>query len=87
MPRQIIIRFEPDNVHRMRNFDEDLWRAFQSIGYGEISLAEVDRALVELRVRKIPARWVRRQTALISELLEKHHLVSIAQLATLDDPS
>jgi hypothetical protein len=85
MARQIIIDFDsPADVHRVRNFGEDLYGACRDDGWASISLAEVDRATNQLRVTVRSARRVRRVAAMIEKLLERHHFTDTARLTHLN---
>ena len=90
MPREIVINFvfrddQPatSEIHRIRNFGEDLWRACKADGWAAIPLEQVDRATNQLRVAVYAKRRTRRIAALISRLLEKHFLASQAQISEI----
>jgi len=89
MARQIVINFilEPDrssNIHRIRNFGEDLYRHCHNDGWASISLADVDRATDQLKVSIRSARRVRRTAQMIEKLLVQHFLSDIAQLVEVN---
>jgi hypothetical protein len=70
-------------IHRIRNFGEDLHRACEADGWASISWAHVDQATNQLRVTVRSKRRVRRITALINGLLDKHFLANQAKLSNL----
>ena len=86
MARQIIINFilGPDrssDIHRIRNFGEDLYRLCRNDGWASISIADVDRATNQLRVSIRSARRVRRTGQMIEKLLVQHFLSDVARLS------
>jgi hypothetical protein len=81
VPRTLLIEFEPGHTHRIRNFGEALYSAFKEDDYALIALEEIDRATTQLHVRVRVNRQVRRISRLIQNLLERHHLVDIAQIS------
>jgi len=57
LPREIVIDFDfredqdaGTEIHRIRNFSEDLYRACKQDGWASISLQQVDKATNQLRV-------------------------------------
>ena len=89
MARQIVINFilGPDrssDIHRVRNFGEDLYRHCRNDGWASISLADVDRATDQLKVSIRSARRVRRTAQMIEKLLVQHFLSDIAQLVEVN---
>jgi hypothetical protein len=87
----IVINFNvgPDrsyDIHRIRNFGEELYHRCRDDGWASISLAEVDRATDQLRVSVRSARRVRRIAQMIDKLLAKHFLSGIAQLSEVNQP-
>jgi len=91
MARHIVIDFTlgPDrnsDIHRIRNFGEELWAACRADGWSSISLNDVDRATDQLIVAVRSARRVRRTVQMIEELLAKHHLASIVRVTVLKTP-
>jgi hypothetical protein len=68
-------------IHRIRNFGEALYEAFRQFGKAEFDLGDIDRATNRLHVGEIKARQVRTVSSLIKEVLEQHHLSSIARLS------
>ncbi|HML10726.1 MAG TPA: hypothetical protein VK432_07680 [Stellaceae bacterium] len=90
MPREIVIDFtlrddQPaiSEIHRIRNFGQDLCRACRADGWASIPLEQVDRATNQLRVAVRSKRRIRRITALISQLLEKHFLAPQARISEI----
>jgi hypothetical protein len=89
MAPDIVIDFEVptessargDIIHRIRNFGEDLYRELKRSGLAEIDLAEVDRAIDQIRARTIKVRKVRTVSAFIARMLEQHNLAEIALLS------
>ena len=86
MARQIVINFilGPDrssDIHRIRNFGEDLYRHCHNDGWASISITDVDRATDQLKVSIRSARRVRRTAQTIEKLLVQHCLRDIAQLS------
>ena len=74
MTRALLIRFRPPvDVHRMRNFGEDLSRALRSeLKMGVLPMELVDTADEQLRVQNIPARQLSRTRQLVERLLAAH---------------
>lgn len=61
MSRWIDMTFrEPVDVHRLRNFGEDLSRIFSDNGWGVLPMDDADRATNYLRVTKIRSSMLRR---------------------------
>jgi hypothetical protein len=91
MSRQIIISFIPGpdrsfDVHRIRNFGEDIYRHCRNDGWASISTADVDRGTDELKVSIRSARRVRRTAQMIEKLLVQHRLNDIARLSEINQP-
>ena len=89
MARQIIINFTlgPDrlsDIHRIRNFGEDLYRHCRNDGWASISIADVDRATDQLKVSIRSARRVRRTAQMIEKLLAEHFLNDITRLSEVN---
>ena len=61
-----------DDIHRIRNFGEDLFRQFQANAWAEISIDGVDRATDRLIVTVRQRKQVRRVEALIQTTLARH---------------
>jgi len=74
-----------DEVHRIRNFGEDLHRALKNNGWAEISLDAVDVATDRLLVTVPHRKEVRRVEALIERMLSDQHLDKIGRLARLSE--
>jgi hypothetical protein len=90
LPQEIIIDFDfrtdqnaSTEIHRIRNFGEDLYRACRDDGWASVSLQQVDRATNQLRVAVRSKRRIRRIASLIRGLLEKHFLTDQARLSTV----
>jgi hypothetical protein len=90
MARHISISFNwpQDNqrIHEMRNFGEDLYRAFKDDGWAEISLDEIDKATDHLRVTVFSARRARRINAIVNKLLNEHFLAGYATVSVTQPP-
>ena len=91
MARQIVVNFilGPDrasDIHRIRNFGEDLYRHCHNDGRALISITDVDRATDQLKVSIRSARHVRRAAQMIEKLLVQHFLNDIARLSGVDQP-
>jgi hypothetical protein len=87
--RQIVINFilgsdRSSDIHRIRNFGEDLYRHCCNDGWASISLADVDRATDQLKVSIRSARRVRRTAQMIEGLLVQHFPSNIASLSELN---
>jgi hypothetical protein len=67
---------ESSGVHRVRNFGEDLYRAFREDRLASIDLADVDRATTQIVVdfSYSSRRRLKAATKLISEVLAKYLL-------------
>jgi hypothetical protein len=91
MGRQIVINFilGPDrssDIHRIRNFGEDLYRHCRNDGWASISLADIDRATDRITVSVRSARHVRRSAQMIEKLIVQHCLSDIARLSEINQP-
>jgi hypothetical protein len=91
MARQININFilgpdQSSDIHRIRNFGEDLHRHCHNNGWASISIADVDRATDQLIVSIRSARRVRRTAEMIEKLLVEHFLIDIARLSEVNQP-
>jgi hypothetical protein len=86
---EIVIDFDAVPIHQVRNFGEDLFRAFKDDDPASISLAEIDRATDQLRVvvRYSSKRRVRSAVRTIEQLLEENFLATRAHLSQIDNPS
>ena len=89
MSRQILIDFTLGldrgyDIHRIRNFGEELYVRCREDGWASISLAEVDRATDQLRVRVRSGRRVRRIAQMIDALLVRHFLSDIARMSEIN---
>ena len=80
---RIIIQF-PSNtglIHQIRNFGEDLFRAFWERREATISLDDIDRASDQL-VLKVRSRNVLRSVQkTIETFLDQHHLRALATIS------
>jgi hypothetical protein len=74
--RSIAIQFHIEDVHRIRNFAEDLSRSLDraSEDLGRLPMAEADAATTHVRVTGIRKRNLRRCLAFVGRLLEQHYL-------------
>jgi hypothetical protein len=91
MARKIVINFKlgPDSssdIHRIRNFGEDLYRHCRNDGWASISIPDVDRATDQLNVSIRSARRVRRTAQMIEKLLAQHGLSNIAWMSEVIQP-
>ena len=91
MAREIVIDFtlgmnRSSDLHRIRNFGEDLYRKCCDDQWASISLSEVDRATDQLRVSLCSGRRLRRIEQMIQKLLERHCLDEIARLSEVNQP-
>jgi len=85
MRPQLVISFAGDAadtklVHRVRNFGEDLHRAFETRDDAAISLDEVDVATNELRVTVKSVSKVRRVAQFLEQVLGDHGFEGAAQI-------
>jgi len=60
-------------IHRIRDFGEDLYRKFRVSGLAEIDLAEVDRATERIVVTDIKKRSYHSVEQIVRKLLTPHH--------------
>jgi len=91
MARQIVVDFNLgrdrcSDIHRIRNFGEDLYRQCRDEGWASISITDVDPATDELRVSVRSARRVRQAAQMIENLLAHHFLSEIALLSEINLP-
>jgi hypothetical protein len=89
MARQIVINFDmgPDrfsDIHRIRNFGEDLYRHSRDDGWASIAIADVDRATDQLKISVRSARRIRRAVQMIEKLLAQHSLSEMASVSEID---
>jgi len=86
---QIVINFEfssgrDGNIHRLRNFGEELYRAFKDDKWASVDLDDVDQATNRLVVHVYSARRVRSTSSVISKLLDRESLAPYAQITHLN---
>ena len=86
MPQLIEIVFEdrPDDetlVHRVRNFGEDLWRAFHAGDQANIDLNAVDAATTRLELTLAAPRHRDHVMEIIRTILGEHYLTQIARVS------
>jgi len=74
------------DIHRIRNFGEELYRCSGRDGWASISLADVDGATNQLSVSVRSSRRVRRVAQMIDKLLAQHLLKDIAHLSRVNQP-
>ena len=87
MPLSLAIKFPSSTsgeIHRIRNFGEDLHRAFKNNGWAEISLEAIDRATDCLLVFVHHPKQLRRVEALIERMLSEQHLDQIGTVSRLN---
>jgi hypothetical protein len=89
--RQIVIDFilgpnRSSDIHRIRNFGEALYRHCRKDGWASISVADVDRAIDQVKVSIRSARRVRRTAQMIEKILVEHFLSDIARLSEVNQP-
>ena len=75
MARSIQIVFDDKHdIHRVRNFAEELSRSLdEKAGYGQLPMADADRATTRIQVQNVPARKMSRALAFVETLLKKHY--------------
>lgn len=86
----ITIRFrfhdpEQSSVHRIRNFGEDLWRAFRDNRRDHISLTDIDAAVDEIALRTRPSR-VHRTLKQVQTILAEHMMTDECSV-TIERPN
>jgi hypothetical protein len=76
MARSIEIVFnDQSGIHEVRNFAEELSRGLEAkSGWGQLSMADADRATAHIRISAVHARKISRVMAFIEALLKKHYL-------------
>ena len=80
MPQRIVIDFDKDDVHKIRNFGEDLWRKFSKNGLAVMDIGAVDRAVNRIYV-VVNRRYRTRTVRVINATLLHHCLNDIAHLS------
>lgn len=83
MPRRIRIDFATDDIHRVRNFGEDLYRMSLTDRAISCSIDEIDRATTVIFATIRPARRARRTIAEIEKLLARHGFAGVASITVL----
>jgi hypothetical protein len=73
MARSIKLIFRSRDVHKIRNFAEDLSRSLGELGV--LPMHEADAATDSVTVTKIHANQLRRCRVFVDRLLEKHFLI------------
>lgn len=70
------------NIHRFRNYAEEMSLSPERSELGSLPMDEADPATTHVRIRitKIRRRNVRRCMSLINELLEKHYMTDEADI-------
>jgi len=91
MAKQVVIKFFSDNpenvlenINRIRNFGEDLFRLASGLKWADVSLDEIDATTDEIRVKKIPASKARRMAQMVKPLLVHHFLIDDAEVTISD---
>ncbi|HEV2551433.1 MAG TPA: hypothetical protein VGU20_29250 [Stellaceae bacterium] len=79
MSRAITITLKNPNLHRFRNFAEEVSLALDEKGWGCLPMKEADTAIDEIRIANVHTRKVRRALSLIDDLLKKHGFAGEAQ--------
>jgi hypothetical protein len=74
MARSIKLTFRSRNVHKIRNFAEDLSRSLSDLGV--LPMHEADAAIDSVTVTKVHANQLRRCRGFVDRLLEKHFLIN-----------
>jgi hypothetical protein len=73
MRRTIVIALGATaDLHRVRNFAEDLSLALKAKGWGSLPMADADSAIDRLRITGFPVRKLRRALSLVDEIIERH---------------
>ena len=89
MARTLVISFRlpadartrGSEIHRIRNFGEDLYREFRDSRLAEVDLAEIDRATDKLAVRGIKNRKYHTVEEIVRKLLMRHHFDATAHVS------
>jgi hypothetical protein len=82
----LAVDFTIHDVHRVRNFGEDLWRALRDDRSATASLDEIDSATTRMHVVVRSTRQLKRVSKLIEGLLAEHNLSTVATLLEVDRP-
>ncbi len=81
MPRWIDITFrEPADIHRVRNFAEELSLVLDREHLGSLPMDEADRAVGHVRITAVRARVLNRLLARVKEILVAHGFSGEAML-------
>jgi hypothetical protein len=86
MPQLIEVVFEerPGDetlVHRVRNFGEDLWRAFHTGHQTNIDLNAVDAATTRLELTLVAPQHRDQVMGIIATILDEHNLADLARVS------
>lgn len=76
----IIIRILNGDVHRNRNFGEDVWRIYRDERGVDISLDEIDRAIDSFPIGVRRPNSVRLVRQKVEHHLERHNLTAEIQV-------
>jgi hypothetical protein len=74
MARSIKLTFQIRDVHKIRNFAEDLSRSLGDLGV--LPMHEADAAIDSVIVTKVHANQLRRCRGFVDRLLERHRLIN-----------
>jgi len=73
--------FDKDDVHKIRNFGEDLWGEFRKNGLAVMDIGAVDRAVNRICVVVNRSRYKTRALRVIKAKLVRHYLNDIAHIS------
>lgn len=85
MAHSLMINFDPGQAepnslrHRIRNFGEAIYRYLQTNEFGEMALAEVDRATTQLMIRKVKTRHLGSLITWIETGMRREHLLGVIE--------
>jgi hypothetical protein len=80
-PLAFSIRFRSDDVHKVRNFGEELARTMREQRLGTVD--EIDRAIDEISGVLASRRELGEWRKMIRRMLDKHYLAEVANVIEL----
>ena len=83
--KSLELSFRSDDVHKIRNFAEDLSLHLKDLG--TLPMAEADRTTDSVVVSGIHVRQLRRCRLHIEKFLEKHFLTQVCEITQQDGRS
>jgi hypothetical protein len=71
-------------IHRIRNFGEELYREFRGSDLAEVDLVEIDRATDRIVIGDIKKRNYHAVERMVRKLLARHHFDATAEVRRVE---